>query len=186
MGQYFTEVYRALPDTEVVAIAEWNDTRREIVGKRFGVKALFKDVNSMLREVVPDIAAVITPTKFMKEAVIACAEAGVKGVSTDKPIAARLSDADAMVDACEKRNVVFAGGNLQRAMWEVQHAGGRLRNGDYGPVKGAVVHRFWRRDLRRRLSTPLRSSPLHRSGSRGSHGLGTTRPSPRSRNRRRP
>ena len=142
MGQYFAEVYRALPDTELVAIAEWNDTRREIVGKRFGVKALFKDVNSMLREVVPDLAAVITPTKFMKEAVIACAEAGVKGVSTDKPIAARLSDADAMVEACEKRNVVFAGGNLQRAMWEVQHAGGRLRNGDYGPVKGAVVHRF--------------------------------------------
>ena len=85
MGQYFAEVYRALPDTEIVAIAEWNDDRRKVVGERFSVKALFKDVNAMLREVVPDIAAVITPTKFMKEAVIACAEAGVKGVSTDKP-----------------------------------------------------------------------------------------------------
>ena len=44
----------------------------------------------MLKEVVPDLAAVITPSKYMKEAVIACAEAGVKGVSTDKPMAARL------------------------------------------------------------------------------------------------
>lgn len=142
MGQYFAEVYRALPDTELVAIAEWNDDRRKVVGERFGVKALFKDVNAMLREVVPDIAAVITPTKFMKEAVIACAEAGVKGVSTDKPIAAKLSDADAMVDACKKRDVVFAGGNLQRAMWEVQQAAARLRAGDYGQLQGAVVHRF--------------------------------------------
>ena len=142
MGQYFAEVYRALPDTELVAIAEWNDERRKIVGERFGVKALFKDVNDMLRDVVPDLAAVITPTKFMKEAVIACAEAGVKGVSTDKPIAARLSDADEMVDACRKRDVVFAGGNLQRAMWEVQQAAARLRTGEYGQLLGAVVHRF--------------------------------------------
>ena len=142
MGQYYAEVYRALPDTELVAIAEWNDERRKVVGERFGVKALFKDVNAMLRDVSLDLAAVITPTKFMKEAVIACAEAGVKGVSTDKPIAARLSDADEMVDACRKRDVVFAGGNLQRAMWEVQQAAARLRAGEYGQLLGAVVHRF--------------------------------------------
>ena len=142
MGQYFAEVYRALPDTKLIAIAEWNDERRKVVGERFGVRALYKDVNAMLREVVPDLAAVITPTKFMKEAVISCAEAGVKGVSTDKPIAARLSDADAMVEACQRRNVVFAGGNLQRAMWEVQQTADRLRSGVYGQLKGAVVHRF--------------------------------------------
>ena len=86
MGQYFAEVYRALPDTELIAIAEWNDERRKVVGERFGVSALYKDANAMLRKVVPDLVAVITPTKFMKEAVIACAEAGVKGISTDKPI----------------------------------------------------------------------------------------------------
>ena len=142
MGQYYAEVYRALPDTELVAIAEWNDDRRKVVGERFGVKALFKDVHSMLRAGVPDLVAIITPTKFMKEAVIACAEAGVKGISTDKPIAARLSDADAMVDACKKHDVVFAGGNLQRAMWEVQQAAARLQAGEYGKLRGAVVHRF--------------------------------------------
>ena len=142
MGQYFAEVYSKMHDTELVAIAEWNDERRPVVGERFGVKALFKDVNSMLREVVPDIAAVITPTKFMKEAVIACAEAGVKGVSTDKPIAARLSDADEMVEACSKQGVVFAGGNLQRAKWEVQEAARRLKGGEFGPTQGVSLHGF--------------------------------------------
>jgi len=142
MGQYFAEVYRRLPDTELLAIAEWNDDRRKAVGQRFGIKALYKDVNAMLRERVPDIAAVITPTKFMKEAVIACAEAGVKGVSTDKPIAARLADADEMVAACKRRNVVFAGGNLQRAMWQVQEAAQRLRSGQYGRITGAAIHGF--------------------------------------------
>ena len=143
MGQYYAEVYRSLPDTELVAIAEWNDERRPIVGRHFGIKALFKDVHKMLAKIVPDVAAVITPTKFVKEAVIACAEAGVKGVSTDKPIAARLSDADEMVQACARRGVVFAGGNLQRAKWEVQQAAGRLGAGELGNIRGAAVHGFW-------------------------------------------
>ena len=91
---------------------------------------------------MPDIAAIITPTKFMKEAVIACAEAGVKGVSTDKPIAARLSDADAMVSACKERGVVFAGGNLQRAKWNVQEAARQLSRGKWGTLQGASVHGF--------------------------------------------
>src|SRR5439155_5977828 len=108
----------------------------------FGVKALYQDVHALLKDVVPDIAAVITPTKFMKEAVIACAQAGVKGVSTDKPIAARLSDADEMVEACAKRKVVFAGGNLARAKHETQEAAKRLLSGQYGKIKGAAVHAF--------------------------------------------
>ena len=141
-GQYYAEVYRNMPDTELVAISEWNDERREIVGKRFGVKALFKDVHSMLREVVPDVAAVVTPTKYMKEAVIACAQAGVKGVSTEKPMAARLSDADEMVEACAKQGVVFAGGALQRAKWEVQQAAKRLHGGEFGKLEGVAIHGF--------------------------------------------
>lgn len=142
MGQYYAEVYKALPNTELVAIAEWNDERRAVVGERFGVTALFKEVRLMLKSVVPDIVAVITPTKFMKDAVIASANAGVKGVSTDKPIAATLSDADAMVEACEKNKVVFAGGNLQRAKWQVQHAARLLHSGELGKPIGAAVHGF--------------------------------------------
>ncbi|MSO22386.1 MAG: Gfo/Idh/MocA family oxidoreductase, partial [Acidobacteria bacterium] len=142
MGQYYADVYKALPDTEIVAIAEWNDERRKVVGERYGVKALYKDVNALLKEVVPDIAAVITPSKFMKEAVIACAQAGVKGVSTDKPIAAKLADADEMVDVCVNRKVVFAGGNLQRAIPEVQEAARRLRAGQYGKLAGAALHAY--------------------------------------------
>jgi predicted dehydrogenase len=142
MGQYYADVYKALPDTEIVAIVEWNPERRRIVGERFGVKALYRDTPALLKEIVPDIAAVITPTKFMKEAVIACAEAGVKGVSADKPIAARLSDADQMVESCAKRKVVFAGGNLQRAKPEVQEAARRLQSGELGTLAGAAVHAF--------------------------------------------
>ena len=141
LGQHYAWCYHTFPDTEIVAIAEHNPERRRRVGEVFGVDALFPDAESLLKEIVPDVASVVTPTKYMKEAVIACAEAGVRGVTTDKPIAGRLSDADEMIAACESRGVVFGGGNLQRAMHEVQEANRRfLRSGELGELLGAAVH----------------------------------------------
>jgi len=142
MGQHYAKAYMTYPDTEIVAIAEHNPERRKAVGERFGVTALYPDAYALLSDVVPDIAAVVTPTKYMKEAVIACAQAGVKGVSTDKPIAAVLSDADEMVQACAERGVVFGGGNLQRALPETQQAARRLRAGEFGQLVGASMHGF--------------------------------------------
>ena len=140
MGQIYADAYTTYPDTEVVAIVESNADRRAVVGERFGVTALYADVEGMLKDLVPDIAAVVTPVKYMKEAVVACAEAGVKGISVDKPIAAVLADADAMVDACASRGIVFGGGNLQRAMPEVQEAARRIGTGELGELTGASVH----------------------------------------------
>ena len=140
MGQHYAEVYQALPDTDVVAIAEYDPERRRAVGERFGVGALFPDAAAMLREVVPDIAAVVLPGKYIKDAVVACAEAGGRGGSTDKPIGACLADVDAMVEVCRERGVVFAGGNLQRAMGQVQEAAAWLRAGQFGELTGASVH----------------------------------------------
>lgn len=142
MGQHYAEVYNTFENTELVAIAEYNDDRRAVVGERFGVKALYEDAQEMFQKMgeTPDLAVVVLPGKFIKDAVIASAQAGVRGVSTDKPIGARLSDVDEMIGACEDRNVVFHGGNLQRARHDVQEAAGWIRRGHFGEIKGATVH----------------------------------------------
>lgn len=142
LGQQYADAYTTYPDTEIIAIAEHNPERREAVGQRFGVEALYPDARSLLEDIVPDIAAIVTPSRFYKDAVIACAEAGVKGVSCDKPIAAILSDADEMVEVCASRGVVFAGGNLQRAMNELQEAARMLRAGEFGEIIGATIHQW--------------------------------------------
>ena len=142
MGQIYADAYSTYPDTEIAAIAEYNPERRKAVGERHGVTALYPDVQELLRDVVPDVAAVVTPSKYFKEAVVACAQAGVKGVSTDKPIAATLSDADEMVEVCRTRGVVYGGGNLMRARDELHEATRRVRAGVYGELTGAAVHSF--------------------------------------------
>ena len=140
MGQIYAEAYSTYPDTELVAIAEYNPERRRESGERFGVGALYPDANALFKEVVPDVAAVVLPVQYIKEAVLAAVEAGVKGVTSDKPIAANLADADTMVEACASRGVVFGGGNLQRAMHQVQEAAGWIRQGRFGELIGASVH----------------------------------------------
>ena len=77
---------------------------------------------------------------------IACAEAGVKGVSTDKPIAATLSDADEMVGACESQGIVLSGGALVRARPEVQEVASWIRDGQFGELTGASVH-SWSQEI---------------------------------------
>ncbi|MBM3276540.1 MAG: Gfo/Idh/MocA family oxidoreductase [Candidatus Handelsmanbacteria bacterium] len=142
MGQEYLKAYTTYPDTQVVALVDPQPDRLKTVGERFGVKALFTNPDNLLNEMVPDVAAIVTPVKYLKYAVIACAQAGVRGISTEKPIAATLADADAMVEECRKRGAVFAGGNLQRAMNEVQEAARRLHAGEFGEVAGASVHAF--------------------------------------------
>ena len=140
MGQHYAHVYNTRPDTELVAIAEFNPARRKVVGRRFGITALYADAVELFAAIKPDIAAVVLPGKYIKKAVLAAVGAGVRGVTTDKPIGAVLADADEMVDACAAAGIVFGGGNLQRAMGEVHEAGMWVRRGDFGNLKGAAVH----------------------------------------------
>ena len=140
LGQQYATAYSTYPDTEIVAIAEYNTERRKAVGHRFGVNNLYSDAESMLKTIVPDIAAVVTPTKWMKESVIACANAGVKGVSTDKPLSASLSDADEMVEACRSNGTIFAGGNLAVAHNHVQETAKWIRQGKFGNIKGGILN----------------------------------------------
>ena len=142
MGQQYATVYATRPDTELVAIAEANPERRRAVGERFGVSRLFAGAAELFAAVVPDVAAVVLPVRYIKDAVLAAVAAGVRGVTADKPIAATLADADAMVAACERRGIVFGGGNLQRARADVQEAARWIRRGDFGAVTGAAVHRW--------------------------------------------
>ena len=141
MGQIYAEAYTTYPDTQIVGIVDSNPERRAAVGKRFEAR-VFGSVEDLLKNGTPDVVSIVTPVREIKEAVIACAEAGVKGISTEKPIAGILSDADEMVEVCEERGVIFAGGNLQCAMHEVQEAASRIHAGDFGEIIGVGLHGF--------------------------------------------
>ncbi len=139
MGAPCVEAYSRYHDTEIVGIVESNPQRRRDIAERFGAKAAYPDMEALLRDTVPDVVSVVTPTKYFKDVVVASAEAGVKGISVEKPLGGVLSDVDEMVSVCESRGVALAGGRVQRAMREVRGAGPSPDGGPSGT--GPAVER---------------------------------------------
>ena len=140
MGQTYADAYQAYSDCDLVAIAETNEARRAELAAGYPGVRLYADYQAMLAEGGLDIVSVITPTKYTPAVVVACAQAGVQAVSADKPICGSLAEADAMLAACREAGVIFSGGNLQRAMPEVQQAARWIREGRLGVIQGVSFH----------------------------------------------
>ena len=65
---------------------------------------------------------------------LGCAEADVRAIGCEKPIAAVLSDADRMVEACRERGIKLAAGDLDRNFPEYWQARKMIEDGAIGDV----------------------------------------------------
>ena len=138
-GRRYTYAYAHHPEAELIALVDTARDRRKLFAEHYGIPHQFDTVQELLAWQVPDVVANILPVSVAPAAVIACAEAGVKGISCEKPIAARLADADAMVAACAERGAAFACGT---AWWEVHNIariGAWVRDGNIGRLTGAAM-----------------------------------------------
>lgn len=141
-GRRYTYAYSRHPEAELIALVDTARERRARFADHYGIARQFDTVEELLAWQVPDVVANILPVSAARDAVIACAEAGVRGISCEKPIAAKLADADAMIAACEERGAAFACGT---AWWEVHHVtriGEWVRDGAIGRLTGAAIDGF--------------------------------------------
>jgi predicted dehydrogenase len=92
--------FSALPECTLVSGCNRGHERLERFGRRWGVTALYHDVAEMLAHEALDLVAIATPPGLHREQVIAAAEAGVKGIFCEKPMALSLGECDDMIAAC--------------------------------------------------------------------------------------
>ena len=102
-------VYDDVPEVEVVAVADPDAEGLATARERIGAANAYADYREMLEgeefDLVNVCPRVVTPHAAM---VIAAAEAGARGIFCEKPLAASLGEADAMMAACAARNVKVA------------------------------------------------------------------------------
>lgn len=105
-GHGLGDTFTALGRTRVAAVADADATGGAEAAERFGTDKHYLDYREMLDRERLDLVAV-TPrwTDQRRAMVVAAAEAGVKGIYCEKPFAATLADADAMIEACECHGV---------------------------------------------------------------------------------
>lgn len=140
MGAEHARAYQAHPRTEIVAIADPNPRNLQAFGDRFGVDARYTRYQDLLAGVHIDIAAVVVPVSVNPEIVLACAEAGVRAIYCEKPIAASLQLADQMVEACRTRAIPLACGAIWRSHPSLQVARSLLAAGEVGEIVGLDVY----------------------------------------------
>ncbi|MBM3458591.1 MAG: Gfo/Idh/MocA family oxidoreductase, partial [Armatimonadetes bacterium] len=130
---------RVFPDCDLTALVEAHPERRLAMARQYEVPHAYASGREMLRELTPDLVSVVTPTRYTPGVVIQCAGAGVRAITAEKPVAGWLSHCDLMLAACRASGVLFSGGNLQRALPEVQETAGWLREGRLGCLEGAAL-----------------------------------------------
>ena len=92
-----------LPDLQLVAVADKDIARAELVGAEHGVPG-FGSQAAMLAAVPSDLVVICTPSGLHPQHGIAAAKAG-RHVLTEKPMAISLAAADELVQACDEAGV---------------------------------------------------------------------------------
>ena len=107
LANTYAEALWDRPEIDLVAAAERSTERLDIFGQRYGVSALYTDAEEMLRKEKLDIVAIATNVKDRPNVTCLAAESGVKGISTQKPMAHTLEEADRMVKTCADLGVAL-------------------------------------------------------------------------------
>ena len=108
----YSEALADRPEIDLVAAAERDPRRLAAFGERYGIEALYTDAVDMMRRERPEIVAISTNTKMRPELTLAAVEHGARGIVTEKPMAERLEQCDAMVAACAGAGVPLCCGAI--------------------------------------------------------------------------
>ena len=137
------------PLCKVVAIADTDAENLALGCRRFGVPGYAAYEEMLVRESI-DIAMPVLPVRANAGAVVAAAEAGAKAIFCEKPLTARLSEADRMVGSCQQRGVYLASGVMVSSHPDYRRAYELAAGGAIGQVQRInLVRRQWPRGLPR-------------------------------------
>ncbi len=110
LGRHHARLYAASPNAEVVGVFDVQKETADAVGAEFGLK-VFEKWEELAAQC--DALSVAVPANYHAQATIPLLEMG-KHVLVEKPIASSIQEAEMMVEAAKKNNVVFGVGHVER------------------------------------------------------------------------
>ena len=138
-GRFYTQAYAANPACEIIALVDKAKDRREQFASHYGINRTYDSIEELLATDTPDIVSAILPVAYTHDTVIACAQAGVKAVSCEKPLDYQLSRADETVRICRKRGTAFGCGTAHWGDPFLEETVNWLRAGHIGKLTTAAI-----------------------------------------------
>ena len=105
MGRKHAEAYEADDSTEIVAVADLDESVRTAHAEAFGVPATYETHADMLAAEDLDLVSVCTLHSTHAAITTDVADAGVEGIWCEKPMATSLGEAEDMIEAADRNGV---------------------------------------------------------------------------------
>lgn len=150
------EVISGSPDFELAGVCDINADRARNAGEAHGVP-WFTDLKDLLDGAPMDILSICTPSGLHPAHGIMAANRGIH-VLTEKPIAVRLADADALVEACDAAGVKLFVVKQNRLNPPIAALKRAFEKGRFGRVYMANVTVRWTRSQDYYDSAPWRGT----------------------------
>ena len=112
MGRHHANVYRMLPDAELVGIVEPDARRRRDAELQFGCP-VFADTEALLASTHLDAASIAAPTTVHHTLTEQLLAAGVHAL-VEKPVATRVDDARRLAAMSRERGLILQVGHITR------------------------------------------------------------------------
>ena len=113
MGAVHAAAIDAVSEAQLIAVADVDAKRADILAGEHGLQYVFTDYNHLLALRNVDAVVIATPDQLHCEPAVASSNAG-KHVLLEKPIATNLRDADRIIASSKAANVKLAIGHCSR------------------------------------------------------------------------
>ncbi len=119
---------------ELEAIADIRRDNAEAFAAQYGNPAIYEDYREMLAAEKPDIVSICTWPHLHAPMTLAAAEAGVRAIHCEKPMAPTWGEARAMHEACAARGIQLTFNHQRRFLEPFQKARAMILDGAIGSL----------------------------------------------------
>ena len=140
------DAIKNIEDAELAAVCDINEDRAKACSEKAGLKKYYLSYDEMLKSEEVDIVNILTPSGLHPEHTIDIAGKYKKHIIVEKPMALRLSDADAMIRACDLNSVRLFVVKQNRYNLPVMKLRAAVENGDFGKIFMGSVRVRWARE----------------------------------------
>jgi UDP-N-acetylglucosamine 3-dehydrogenase len=135
MSHAHARAYINSPDAELVAVADIVEENARAFQEEHNVVGIYTDYNEMLQQENLDIVSVCTWPHLHAPMVVDCANAKVRAVHCEKPMATTFGDAKRMVEACNASGTQLTFNHQRRFGTPFRHAKELLKEGRIGELQ---------------------------------------------------
>jgi len=138
MGQRHYKAYEKI-GVEVVAVADLYPEKIKNLVPELSADRIYKDYQDLFRNEDIDVVSIVTNGPTHAAVSLAAAEAGIKNVMCEKPMATKIVDAEEVIRACTRNNTRLAVNHIRR--WSSNYS--RLKQLIQEGIIGDIRHIYF-------------------------------------------